>query len=70
MKNAFDLIRDIIFSLFLAFAGMVVMVIFWKLMDFDLFAYPVFLIASYLIFRRIRLYKKLDSPIKNNCDLT
>lgn len=66
MKNVFNLIRDIIFSLFLAFTGMVVMVIFWKLMDFDLFAYPVFLIASYLIFRKIRLYKKARNYKKNN----
>lgn len=57
MKNVFSLIRDIIFSLLLAFVGLMVMVIFWKLMDFDLFAYPVFLIASYFIFRRLRQYK-------------
>lgn len=58
MKSVFNLIRDIVFSLFLAFVGLMIMVVFEKLMAFDLFAYPVFLIASYFIFRRIRLYKK------------
>ena len=61
MKNVFSVIRDIVFSLVLAFVGLMVMVVFWKLMDFDWFAYPIFLIATYLIFRRLRLYKAIHS---------
>ncbi len=57
MKKVFNLIKDIVFSLLLAFVGLMIMVVFEKLMAFDLFAYPVFLIASYFIFRRLRQYK-------------
>ena len=54
MKNIFKLIKDIVFSLFLAFLGLMLIVVFWKLMEFDVFAYPVFLIASYFIFKKLR----------------
>lgn len=63
MKKIFNLIKDIIFSLFLAFIGLMIMVVFEKLMEFDLFAYPVFLIASYFIFRRLRRYKARHSKL-------
>lgn len=57
MKNIFNLVKDTVFSLVLAFLVLVLMVIFWKLMDYDLFAYPVFFGISYFIFRKLRLWK-------------